>query len=102
MDLAGGHVLCLDHIDRDELYKNPTTFGGSSFGGSGGKYRAFNVSLERDLPLQRMFPLNPVFLQLGKGKGMSVMNMIEAMKKASGFDYKYEIIGRRTGGECRA
>jgi len=29
---------------------------------------------------------------------MSVMNMIEAMKKASGFDYKYEIIGRRTGG----
>lgn len=31
---------------------------------------------------------------------MSVMNMIEAMKKASGFDYKYEIIGRRTGGEA--
>lgn len=32
---------------------------------------------------------------------MSVMNMIEAMKKASGFDYKYEIIGRRTGGMFR-
>ncbi|KAK9900565.1 UDP-glucose 4-epimerase [Cystobasidium minutum MCA 4210] len=75
MDLAGGHVLCLDHIDRDDIFKTPTSFGGS-FGGSGGKYRAFN---------------------LGKGKGMSVMNMIEAMKKASGFDYKYEIIGRRTG-----
>lgn len=43
MDLAGGHVLCLDHIDRDEIFKTPTSFGGS-FGGSGGKYRAFNVS----------------------------------------------------------
>lgn len=45
MDLAGGHVLCLDHIDRDEIFKTPTSFGGS-FGGSGGKYRAFNVSQE--------------------------------------------------------
>jgi UDP-glucose 4-epimerase len=39
-----------------------------------GSYRAFN---------------------LGKGKGMSVLNMIDAMKKASGFEYKYEIVGRR-------
>ena len=32
---------------------------------------------------------------LGKGKGMSVLQILEAMRKATGFDYKYEIIGRR-------
>lgn len=34
---------------------------------------------------------------LGRGKGQSVLMMIEAMRKASGFDYKYEIVGRRMG-----
>lgn len=32
---------------------------------------------------------------LGKGKGMSVLQIVEAMRKATGFDYKYEIVGRR-------
>jgi aldose 1-epimerase len=32
---------------------------------------------------------------LGKGKGLSVLQIVEAMRKATGFDYKYEIIGRR-------
>ena len=77
MDLAGGHILCLEALDRDDIYEVIQSSGGSSgFGGSGGKYKAYN---------------------LGKGKGMSVLNMIDAMKKASGFDYKFEIIGRRTG-----
>jgi len=75
MDLAGGHVLCLEQIDREDIFSNLGKTG-SGFGGSGGKYRAFN---------------------LGKGKGMSVLNMIDAMKKASGFDYKFDIVGRRTG-----
>ena len=30
---------------------------------------------------------------LGKGKGLSVLDILEAMRKATGFDYKYEIIG---------
>jgi len=34
---------------------------------------------------------------LGKGKGLSVLQIVEAMRKATGFDYKYEIIGRRRG-----
>ncbi|RDB19506.1 UDP-glucose 4-epimerase [Hypsizygus marmoreus] len=34
---------------------------------------------------------------LGKGKGMSVLQIVEAMRKATGFNYKYEIIGRRRG-----
>lgn len=77
MDLAGGHILCLEALDRDDIYEVIQSSGGTSgFGGSGGKYKAYN---------------------LGKGKGMSVLNMIDAMKKASGFDYKFEIIGRRTG-----
>jgi len=34
---------------------------------------------------------------LGKGKGMSVMNIVEAMRKATGVNYKWEVIGRRRG-----
>lgn len=64
MDLAKGHVLALDAVDKGDIFKSC----------KGGSYRAFN---------------------LGKGKGMSVLNMIDAMKKASGFEYKYEIVGRR-------
>lgn len=75
MDLAGGHIQAISALDRDDIFTSVTK-SGSGFGGSGGKYKAYN---------------------LGKGKGMSVLNMIEAMKAASGFQYKYEIIGRRTG-----
>lgn len=32
---------------------------------------------------------------LGKGRGFSVLQIMEAMRKATKFDYKYEIIGRR-------
>jgi UDP-glucose 4-epimerase len=32
---------------------------------------------------------------LGRGKGMSVLDMVEAMRKATGFDYKTELVGRR-------
>lgn len=43
MDLAGGHVLCLEQLDRDAIFANLGK-AGAGFGGSGGKYRAFNVS----------------------------------------------------------
>lgn len=66
MDLAQGHVLSLDAIDKGDIFKNSKE----------GEYRAFN---------------------LGRGAGQSVLTMINAMKKASGFDYQYEIVGRRMG-----
>lgn len=34
---------------------------------------------------------------LGRGKGMSVLQIVDAMRKATGCEYKYEIIGRRRG-----
>lgn len=74
MDLAGGHTLALEALDRDDIYTSAKS--GSGFGGSGGKYKAYN---------------------LGKGRGMSVLQMVEAMRKASQFPYEYEIVGRRTG-----
>ncbi|GLB43610.1 putative UDP-glucose 4-epimerase [Lyophyllum shimeji] len=46
------------------------------FGTSGAHYKAYN---------------------LGKGRGMSVLQIVEAMRKATGFNYKTEIIGRRRG-----
>jgi UDP-glucose 4-epimerase len=67
MDLAGGHVNALDALNKDEIFKAEN---------GPGKYKSYN---------------------LGKGIGMSVLNMIEAMKKVSGYEYPYEIVGRRLG-----
>lgn len=74
MDLAEGHVNALQALDKDATFAVAATAGSSAFGGSGGKYKAYN---------------------LGKGKGMSVLQMVAAMKEASGFDYKFTKIGRR-------
>ena len=75
MDLAKGHVLALDALNKS--VQNPSSGIFSSIDvKKDGYFRAFN---------------------LGKGKGMSVLNMIEAMRAATGFDYKYEIVGRRLG-----
>lgn len=65
LDLAVGHGLALD-----ALMESSTIFSGKKEA----FYKAYN---------------------LGKGKGMSVLQIVEAMRKATGFDYKYEIIGRR-------
>ncbi|GHJ88779.1 hypothetical protein NliqN6_5181 [Naganishia liquefaciens] len=67
MDLAKGHVLSLDALEKAEIFKNC---------GKTGNCRAFN---------------------LGHGKGQSVLDMIEAMRKASGYQYKYDIVERRMG-----
>ncbi|GAA5997511.1 hypothetical protein JCM5350_005019 [Sporobolomyces pararoseus] len=74
MDLAQGHVDALAALPKDNIFEKPSRLAG--FGETKGHYKAYN---------------------LGKGKGMSVLNMIDAMKKASGFEYKFEIVGRRLG-----
>jgi UDP-glucose 4-epimerase len=71
MDLAGGHVLALDAIAVPDTELNIFS---KCDPVRDGKYRAFN---------------------LGRGRGMSVLTMIEAMRKATGYDYQYEIVGRR-------
>lgn len=67
LDLAEGHLNAMVALDDDSKFVNQQ---------KDGKYRAFN---------------------LGKGVGMSVLNMIEAMRKVTGYDYPYEIVGRRPG-----
>ena len=67
MDLASGHLLALDALAPES-----TVFASSSEA----YFKAYN---------------------LGKGRGMSVLQIVEAMRKATGFDFKYEIIGRRCG-----
>jgi aldose 1-epimerase len=66
MDLASGHLLALQ-----ALAPNSTVFDNCP---DDARFKAYN---------------------LGKGKGMSVLNIVEAMRKATGFDFKYEVIGRR-------
>jgi len=68
MDLARGHVLALDALAPDStVFANCT---------GEARYKAYN---------------------LGRGAGFSVLQIVEAMRKATGFDYKYSIIGRRRG-----
>ncbi|OSX67145.1 hypothetical protein POSPLADRAFT_1164424 [Postia placenta MAD-698-R-SB12] len=68
LDLAKGHLLALEALEP-----NSTVFDSCP---TETRYKAYN---------------------LGKGKGMSVLQIVEAMRKATGFDYKYEIVGRRKG-----
>lgn len=74
MDLAQGHVLALDAMAVPT--SDPSSIYSSCDPKKDGLYRNFN---------------------LGRGKGQSVLTMIEAMRKATGFEYKYEVVGRRTG-----
>lgn len=67
LDLADGHLLALDALTP-------------------------NSTVWHDRPEAKFKAYN-----LGKGKGMSVLQITEAMRKATGFDYKTEIIGRRRG-----
>ena len=66
MDLAKGHLLALE-----ALGPNSKAFDSCP---DPARYRAYN---------------------LGKGKGMSVLQIVEAMRKATGFNYQYEVVGRR-------
>ncbi|KAG1813998.1 UDP-glucose 4-epimerase [Suillus subaureus] len=68
LDLASGHLLALDALSPES-----TIFDNCP---DDARYKAYN---------------------LGKGKGMSVLQIVEAMRKATGFDFKYEVIGRRRG-----
>ena len=66
LDLAKGHLLALDGLaPESKIFDDCPTEA---------RYKAYN---------------------LGRGKGMSVLQIIEAMRKATGFDFKYEIVGRR-------
>ena len=66
MDLAKGHLLALEALDPDsKVFDNCP---------DPARYKAYN---------------------LGKGRGMSVLQIVETMRKATGFDYHYEVVGRR-------
>lgn len=66
LDLAAGHLLALDALAPES-----TVFDNCP---DEARFKAYN---------------------LGKGKGMSVLDILAAMRKVTGFDFKYEIIGRR-------
>ncbi|KAF5388711.1 hypothetical protein D9757_004862 [Collybiopsis confluens] len=71
LDLAGGHVLALEALEEGtEL--NQKVLGSLT----DGKYKAYN---------------------LGKGQGMSVLQIVEAMSQATGFRYQTEVVSRRRG-----
>ncbi|KAJ3718525.1 hypothetical protein C8R42DRAFT_711441 [Lentinula raphanica] len=73
LDLAQGHVLALQALEEGSSL-NKSVY--ASVPAGKGRFKAYN---------------------LGKGKGMSVLQIVEAMRKATGFDYKTEVVGRRRG-----
>ena len=66
MDLAAGHVLALKQLDEETKT--------AIFDTTDARYKAYN---------------------LGTGHGQSVLQITEAMRKASGFEYKTDIVERR-------
>jgi UDP-glucose 4-epimerase len=66
MDLANGHVSALDALSL-----HSSIFGSRS----GTFYKAYN---------------------LGRGKGNSVLQVVEAMRQVTGFPYRYEVVGKRS------
>ncbi|EIM83257.1 UDP-glucose 4-epimerase [Stereum hirsutum FP-91666 SS1] len=68
LDLASGHLLALDALsDHSKVFENTP---------GEARYKAYN---------------------LGRGRGFSVLQILEAMKKATGFQYGHEFVGRRRG-----
>ena len=66
MDLASGHLLALDALaPESNIFDNCSGVA---------RYKGYN---------------------LGKGRGQSVYEIVEAMRKATGFNFKTEVIGRR-------
>lgn len=73
-DLADGHLYALEALEENStVFSHPDGVGIGEKEGEG-KFRAFN---------------------LGKGHGMSVFDIVEAMKKATGFDFQTQVVGRR-------
>lgn len=68
LDLAAGHLVALDALTPES-----TVFANCP---DDARYKAYN---------------------LGNGRGFSVLQILEAMRTATGFAYTYEIIGRRRG-----
>jgi len=69
LDLASGHLLALDALaEGSKIFCSKCP--------NEAHFKAYN---------------------LGKGKGMSVLQIVEAMRATTGFDYQTEIIGRRRG-----
>jgi len=67
LDLASGHLLALEALSPDSNVFDDC---------EGPRHKAYN---------------------LGKGKGTSVLQIVEAMRKATGYNFKCEVIGRRRG-----
>ncbi len=66
LDLAKGHLLALDALAPESKVFEDCP--------SDARYKEYN---------------------LGRGKGMSVLQIGEAMRAETKFDFKYEIVGRR-------
>ena len=66
LDLAKGHLLALDALaPESKVFDDCPT---------DARYKAYN---------------------LGRGKGMSVLQILEAMRKTTGFGFRWEVVGRR-------
>jgi UDP-glucose 4-epimerase len=92
MDLAAGHLLALDALEPGVIDKSAWAGIEASPALRGESVREGGRDVWRDIKEGegRFRAFN-----LGKGRGQSVLDIVEAMKKATGVEFKTEIIGRR-------
>lgn len=87
VDLAHGHILALDGIAEDKVFD----------AGAEGKVRLAVFNYQCCLELTLFFCPQFKAYNLGRGQAYSVLQIIDAMAKATGYKYEYEIVGRRDG-----
>lgn len=78
VDLAKGHVAALNHLYRQESANGQTESGGDSSSSSGSTGSCMAVNL-------------------GTGRGVSVLELVQGMSEATGRPVPYEIAARRPG-----
>ncbi|GJJ13567.1 hypothetical protein Clacol_007822 [Clathrus columnatus] len=96
MDLAAGHLLALDALDPGSIDKQSWASIPALHAAPALKTPA---AAERHDVFRDMKPKEGKFraFNLGTGRGQSVLEIVEAMKKATGKEFLTEVIGRRLG-----
>ncbi len=85
MDLAEGHVAALRYMEKAELSSQQR------------QESNLNLSSTNSLSFPRRRESTPLIVNLGTGRGYSVLEMLHAFEKASGKTIPYQITNRRPG-----
>jgi len=96
MDLAEGHIAALRHMEKADPSSPPRDGDAIPFCHYEPPLRR-RGNLVKTNPHEMVSPATPLIVNLGTGRGCSVLEMVSAFEKASGKTIPYQITGRRPG-----